>query len=63
MTAVMRALLVVEQYGQGVTAVTVWSDSKIVVNGYSKGKSHTLQSMLVTDWEEIWDRVEALASR
>eukprot|EP00973_Karenia_brevis_P020476 2812409-Karenia_brevis.AAC.1 len=59
----MRALLAVEQHGQGVTAVTVWSDSKIVVSRFSKGKSHTLQSMLVTDREETWDRAEALASR
>eukprot|EP00973_Karenia_brevis_P060606 8428738-Karenia_brevis.AAC.1 len=52
MTAVMRALLAVEQYGQQVTAVTIWSDSKIVVQGYCTGTAHTLKSMLVTDWEE-----------
>eukprot|EP00973_Karenia_brevis_P041988 5812552-Karenia_brevis.AAC.1 len=56
MTAVMRSLLAVEQYGHGVTALTIWSDSKIVVSGYGKGKAHTLKSMLVTDWEEIWER-------
>eukprot|EP00973_Karenia_brevis_P083997 11655599-Karenia_brevis.AAC.1 len=32
LTAAMRALLAVEHYGQGVTAVTMWSDSKIVVD-------------------------------
>eukprot|EP00973_Karenia_brevis_P085939 11918473-Karenia_brevis.AAC.1 len=45
-TAVMRASLAVEQYGQGVTALTTWSDSKIVVNVYGKVKAHTLKSML-----------------
>eukprot|EP00973_Karenia_brevis_P001647 223929-Karenia_brevis.AAC.1 len=55
LTAVVRALLAVEHYGQRVTEVTFWSDSKIVVDGYKKGKS-TLQSVLVTDWEELWDR-------
>eukprot|EP00973_Karenia_brevis_P026322 3630253-Karenia_brevis.AAC.1 len=59
----MRALLAVEQYGQQVTSVTVWSDSNIVVQGYSKGKAHTLKSMLVTDWEEIWDKAEAIIAR
>eukprot|EP00973_Karenia_brevis_P059057 8222505-Karenia_brevis.AAC.1 len=29
MTAVMRALLAVAQYGQQVTSGTIWSDSKI----------------------------------
>eukprot|EP00973_Karenia_brevis_P013816 1874518-Karenia_brevis.AAC.1 len=61
--AVMRALLAVEHYGHRVTAVTIWSDSKIVVDGYSKGMTHTLQSMLVADWEELWDRVQALRDR
>eukprot|EP00973_Karenia_brevis_P059580 8294750-Karenia_brevis.AAC.1 len=56
MTAAMRALLAMEQYGLGVTALTIWSDSKSVVSGYSKGKAHTLKAMLVTDWEEIWDK-------
>eukprot|EP00973_Karenia_brevis_P023946 3301641-Karenia_brevis.AAC.1 len=46
MTAVMRALLAMEQYGQGVTALTIWLDSKVVVDGYCKGKSHTLKSLL-----------------
>eukprot|EP00973_Karenia_brevis_P040733 5637511-Karenia_brevis.AAC.1 len=59
----MRALFAVEQYGQQVTAVTIWSDSKIVVNGYCKGKAHTLKSMLVTDWEEIWEKAEAIIAR
>eukprot|EP00973_Karenia_brevis_P057213 7960650-Karenia_brevis.AAC.1 len=63
MTAVMRALLAVEHYGQGVTALTTWSDSKVVVTGYCKGKAHTLKSMLVTDWEEIWDRADAITAR
>eukprot|EP00973_Karenia_brevis_P044367 6146035-Karenia_brevis.AAC.1 len=44
MTAVIRALMAIKQYGLGVTHVTIWSDSQIVVNGYSKGKTHTLQS-------------------
>eukprot|EP00973_Karenia_brevis_P057983 8071817-Karenia_brevis.AAC.1 len=35
--ALMRALLAVEHFGQRVTAVTIWSDSKIVVDGLSKG--------------------------
>eukprot|EP00973_Karenia_brevis_P028733 3962608-Karenia_brevis.AAC.1 len=43
LTAVMRALLAVEHYGQRLTAVTVWSDSRIVVDGLSKGIAHTLQ--------------------
>eukprot|EP00973_Karenia_brevis_P008238 1114823-Karenia_brevis.AAC.1 len=58
----MRASLVVERYGQRVTRFTRWSDSKIVVDGYRKGKS-TLQSALVIDWEELWDRVDALDNR
>eukprot|EP00973_Karenia_brevis_P062547 8696813-Karenia_brevis.AAC.1 len=57
----MRALLAVEHHGTGVTGVTIWSDSKIVVDGYKKGKA-TLQSVLCTDWEELWDRIDALAS-
>eukprot|EP00973_Karenia_brevis_P073123 10157741-Karenia_brevis.AAC.1 len=59
----MRALLAVEHYGQGVTTVIVWSDSKIVVNGYGKGMNHTLQSMLATDWEDFWDRANSLTAR
>eukprot|EP00973_Karenia_brevis_P081875 11351775-Karenia_brevis.AAC.1 len=58
----MRAFLAVEHYGQGVTGVTVWSDSKMVVDGYTKGKG-ALQSVLCTDWEELWDRADALANR
>eukprot|EP00973_Karenia_brevis_P051493 7149771-Karenia_brevis.AAC.1 len=42
MTAVMRALLAVEQYDQ---------------------VAHTLKSMLVIDWEEIWDRADAIIAR
>eukprot|EP00973_Karenia_brevis_P041174 5696235-Karenia_brevis.AAC.1 len=55
--------MAVEQYGLGVTHVTIWSDSKIVVNGYIKGNTHTLQSMLVTDWEEIWEQADAILDR
>eukprot|EP00973_Karenia_brevis_P048420 6719223-Karenia_brevis.AAC.1 len=59
----MRTLIAVEHDGQIVTAVTVWSDSKIVVDGLSKGIAHTLQSMLVADWGELWDRAQALRER
>eukprot|EP00973_Karenia_brevis_P037554 5182083-Karenia_brevis.AAC.1 len=59
----MKALLAVEQYGQQVIAVTIWSASKIVVQGFSRGKAHTFKSMLVTDWEEIWDKAEAIIAR
>eukprot|EP00973_Karenia_brevis_P037756 5208349-Karenia_brevis.AAC.1 len=52
-TAVIRALMAVNHYGLGVTQVIIWSDSKIVVSGYNKDKTHTLQSLLVTDWEEV----------
>eukprot|EP00973_Karenia_brevis_P071813 9979656-Karenia_brevis.AAC.1 len=38
MTAVIRALLNVEATGLGVTKATIWSDGKIVVQGYNKGK-------------------------
>eukprot|EP00973_Karenia_brevis_P034504 4758596-Karenia_brevis.AAC.1 len=44
MPAVIRALLAIKVSGPGVTHVTIWSDSKVVVQGYNKGKSHTLQS-------------------
>eukprot|EP00973_Karenia_brevis_P054897 7632922-Karenia_brevis.AAC.1 len=57
MAAVMRALLAVEQYGHRVTALTIWSDSKIVVNGDCKGRAHTLKSMLAHTTDE------ALASK
>eukprot|EP00973_Karenia_brevis_P065537 9108899-Karenia_brevis.AAC.1 len=63
MTAVMRALQAIQQYGQQVSAVTIWSDSKIVVQGYCTCKAHTLKSMLVTDWEEVWDKAEAIIAR
>eukprot|EP00973_Karenia_brevis_P074385 10334987-Karenia_brevis.AAC.1 len=36
LTAVLRALLAVDYFGKGVARVTVWSDSKIVVDGYKK---------------------------
>eukprot|EP00973_Karenia_brevis_P000776 108110-Karenia_brevis.AAC.1 len=36
--AVMRALLAFEHIGHGVTKIIVWSDSKIVVDGFQKGK-------------------------
>eukprot|EP00973_Karenia_brevis_P024095 3325035-Karenia_brevis.AAC.1 len=36
MTAVIRALMAITQFGHGVTHATIWTDSKIVVNGYSK---------------------------
>eukprot|EP00973_Karenia_brevis_P039439 5445506-Karenia_brevis.AAC.1 len=42
LTAVMRALLAVENIGDGVEHVTICSDSKIVVDGYNrKGKGNT----------------------
>eukprot|EP00973_Karenia_brevis_P006178 841542-Karenia_brevis.AAC.1 len=63
MTAVMRALMAIKQCGLGVTHVTIWSDSKIVVNGCNKGKTNTLPSMLATDWEEIWEQAEAILNR
>eukprot|EP00973_Karenia_brevis_P038576 5322852-Karenia_brevis.AAC.1 len=55
LVAVKKALLAVEHYGTGVTGVAIWPDSKIVVDGYSKGKT-TLQFVLCTDWEDLWDR-------
>eukprot|EP00973_Karenia_brevis_P078517 10900602-Karenia_brevis.AAC.1 len=63
MTAVIRALLAIKASGHGVTRVTIWSDSKVVVQGYNKGKSHTLQSLLVTDWEDLWEQAEAIMER
>eukprot|EP00973_Karenia_brevis_P033147 4573350-Karenia_brevis.AAC.1 len=62
LTAVVRALLAVEHFGLGVTEVTVWFDSKIVVDGFQKGTT-TLQSGRSTDWEEVWDRVEVIQCR
>eukprot|EP00973_Karenia_brevis_P018349 2517078-Karenia_brevis.AAC.1 len=62
-TAVIRALMAVNHFGMGLTEVTIWSDSKIVVNGYNKGKSHTLQSRLVTDWAEVWEQAAAILNR
>eukprot|EP00973_Karenia_brevis_P030944 4268678-Karenia_brevis.AAC.1 len=47
MTAVIRALLAIKVSGHGVAHVTIWSDSKVVVQGYNKGKSHTLQLSLI----------------
>eukprot|EP00973_Karenia_brevis_P048283 6702930-Karenia_brevis.AAC.1 len=38
LTAVMRALFAVEHYGQRVTQVVIWSDSKIVVDGHRQGR-------------------------
>eukprot|EP00973_Karenia_brevis_P091792 12409136-Karenia_brevis.AAC.1 len=35
--AVMSALLAVEHHGIGATGLTIWSDTKIVVDGYKKG--------------------------
>eukprot|EP00973_Karenia_brevis_P086589 12006729-Karenia_brevis.AAC.1 len=55
--------MAIKQFGLGVTHATIWSDSKIVVNGYNKGKTHTLQAMLATDWEEIWEQAEAILDR
>eukprot|EP00973_Karenia_brevis_P036394 5018901-Karenia_brevis.AAC.1 len=52
MTAVIRALLAIKVSGPGVTQMTIWSDSKVVAQGYNKGNCHTLQSLLVTDWED-----------
>eukprot|EP00973_Karenia_brevis_P009014 1221340-Karenia_brevis.AAC.1 len=63
MTAVITALLAIKPTGQGITKVTIWSDSKIVVQGYNKGKQHTLQSLLVTDWEDLWGQAEAIVHR
>eukprot|EP00973_Karenia_brevis_P057530 8001693-Karenia_brevis.AAC.1 len=63
MTAVIRALLHVKATGQGITGAIIWSDSKVVVQGYDKDKAHTLQSMLVTDWEDLWEHVDALRAR
>eukprot|EP00973_Karenia_brevis_P071431 9921947-Karenia_brevis.AAC.1 len=63
MTAVIRALMAVNHFGMGITEVTIWSDSKIVVNGYNKVKTHTLQSLLVTGWEEIWEQAEAILNK
>eukprot|EP00973_Karenia_brevis_P079044 10968319-Karenia_brevis.AAC.1 len=62
-TAVIRDLLHVQATGHGITEVTIWSDSKVVVQGFNKGKAHTLQSMLVTDWEDLWAQVDALRAR
>eukprot|EP00973_Karenia_brevis_P000432 63187-Karenia_brevis.AAC.1 len=63
MTAVIRALLAIKVSGNGVTDVTIWSDSKVVVQGYNKGKNHTLQSLLVNDWEDLWEQAEAIMDR
>eukprot|EP00973_Karenia_brevis_P033715 4649187-Karenia_brevis.AAC.1 len=63
MTAVIGALMAINHYGLGVTHATIWSDSQIVVNCYNKGKTHALQSMLATDWEEIWEQADAILDR
>eukprot|EP00973_Karenia_brevis_P040461 5591703-Karenia_brevis.AAC.1 len=63
MTAVITALLNTKATGLGLSKVTIWSDSKIVVQGYNEGKIHTLQSPLVTDWEDLWDQAEAISQR
>eukprot|EP00973_Karenia_brevis_P036729 5061121-Karenia_brevis.AAC.1 len=63
MTAVIRALLAIKVSGPGVTQVTIWSDSKVVVQGYNKEKCHTVQSLLVTDWEYLWEQAEAIMGR
>eukprot|EP00973_Karenia_brevis_P062926 8748008-Karenia_brevis.AAC.1 len=63
MTAVIRALLHVKTTGFRITKVTIWSDSKVVVQGYNRGKIHTLQSMLVAEWEDLWEQAEAIIQR
>eukprot|EP00973_Karenia_brevis_P032517 4485509-Karenia_brevis.AAC.1 len=63
MTAVIRALLAIMATGLGITHATIWSDSKIVVQGYNKSKSHTLQSLLVTDREDLWEQADAIMGR
>eukprot|EP00973_Karenia_brevis_P011338 1535671-Karenia_brevis.AAC.1 len=63
MTAVIKALLAINASGHGITQVTIWSDSKVVVQGYNKGKSNTLQSLLDTDWEDLWEQAEAIMGR
>eukprot|EP00973_Karenia_brevis_P031549 4351510-Karenia_brevis.AAC.1 len=62
MAAVIRAPLANKATGQGITKVTIWSDSKIVVQGFNKGKQHTLQSLLVIDWD-LWEQAETIATR
>eukprot|EP00973_Karenia_brevis_P018110 2487782-Karenia_brevis.AAC.1 len=51
MAAVIRALLAITATGHSVT------------KGYNEGKQHTLQSLLVTDWEDLWEQAEAIADR
>eukprot|EP00973_Karenia_brevis_P009195 1246959-Karenia_brevis.AAC.1 len=63
MTAVIRALLHVKTTGLGVTKVTIWSDRKVVVQGYNRGTAHTLQSLPVTDWEDLWEQAEAITQK
>eukprot|EP00973_Karenia_brevis_P056166 7811189-Karenia_brevis.AAC.1 len=50
-TAVIRALLAIKATGHSVT------------KGYNQGKHHTLQSLLVTDWEDLWEQAETIANR
>eukprot|EP00973_Karenia_brevis_P046109 6387833-Karenia_brevis.AAC.1 len=40
MTAVIRALMAIKQFGLGVTHATIWSDSKIVVNHHHPHHRH-----------------------
>eukprot|EP00973_Karenia_brevis_P083299 11552081-Karenia_brevis.AAC.1 len=63
MTAATRALLHVKTTGLRGTQVAIWSDSKVVVQGYNRGEIHTLQSMLVKDWEDLWVQAEAITQR
>eukprot|EP00973_Karenia_brevis_P014068 1912245-Karenia_brevis.AAC.1 len=62
-TVVIRALLAIKATGQGTKHVTIWSDSNIVVQEYNKEKNHTLQSLMVTDWEDLWEQAEAIGLR
>eukprot|EP00973_Karenia_brevis_P082673 11461239-Karenia_brevis.AAC.1 len=62
-TAVIRALLHVKITGLSITKVTIWSGSKVAVQGYNKGKVDTLKSLLVTDWEDLWEQAEAITQR
>eukprot|EP00973_Karenia_brevis_P059517 8286977-Karenia_brevis.AAC.1 len=63
LTAVMRALLAVENTGHGLRHVAIWSDSKTVVDGYTRKGKATLHSPLGADWEDLWDRADALTAR
>eukprot|EP00973_Karenia_brevis_P037369 5150794-Karenia_brevis.AAC.1 len=39
MTASVRARLAIKATGQSITKVTIWSDSKVVVQGIDKGET------------------------